>query len=115
MNRKEFIKKGFGSLVGLSILNTPLSISDIQSKKNESIKNRLLKVFKKKMVSANPPINWKKFNWNGNLTKDYGFDSLDFVECIMEVEKEFSITIPDEIAEKLITPKKVLDYLTSVL
>lgn len=29
-----------------------------------------------------------------------GADSLDVVECIMEIEKEFSITIPDTEAEK---------------
>ncbi len=36
-----------------------------------------------------------------NFTKDLGADSLDTVELIMEFEKAFEITIPDEAAEKI--------------
>ena len=35
------------------------------------------------------------------FSKDLGADSLDTVELIMEFEKEFGITIPDEDAEKI--------------
>ena len=35
------------------------------------------------------------------FTKDLGADSLDTVELIMEFEKEFGITIPDDQAEKI--------------
>mgnify|MGYP003457066635 CR=1 FL=1 len=34
---------------------------------------------------------------------DLGADSLDTVELIMELEKEFDLTIPDEEAEKIVT------------
>ena len=37
------------------------------------------------------------------FTKDLGADSLDTVELIMDFEKEFGITIPDEEAEKIKT------------
>lgn len=37
--------------------------------------------------------------------KDLGADSLDVVDTIMEVEKEFDIAIPDTDMEKLITVK----------
>ncbi|MCM1483542.1 MAG: acyl carrier protein [Muribaculaceae bacterium] len=37
------------------------------------------------------------------FTKDLGADSLDTVELIMDFEKEFGITIPDEQAEKIST------------
>ncbi len=37
------------------------------------------------------------------FTKDLGADSLDTVELIMEFEKEFGITIPDDQAEKIAT------------
>ena len=36
-----------------------------------------------------------------SFTNDLGADSLDTVELIMEFEKEFNISIPDEQAEKL--------------
>lgn len=35
-----------------------------------------------------------------SFTNDLGADSLDTVELIMEFEKEFGITIPDDQAEK---------------
>lgn len=40
---------------------------------------------------------------NAEFTKDLGADSLDTVELIMEFEKEFGITIPDDQAEKIAT------------
>ena len=36
-----------------------------------------------------------------SFTNDLGADSLDTVELIMEFEKEFGISIPDEQAEKI--------------
>ncbi|HZJ73783.1 MAG TPA: acyl carrier protein [Perlabentimonas sp.] len=36
-----------------------------------------------------------------NFTNDLGADSLDTVELIMEFEKEFNLSIPDEEAEKI--------------
>ncbi|MBP5649492.1 MAG: acyl carrier protein, partial [Bacteroidales bacterium] len=38
-----------------------------------------------------------------SFTNDLGADSLDTVELIMEVEKEFGIQIPDEAAEQIST------------
>ena len=38
-----------------------------------------------------------------SFTNDLGADSLDTVELIMEFEKEFSISIPDDKAEKIAT------------
>ncbi|MFM2376136.1 MAG: hypothetical protein RLZZ165_1233 [Bacteroidota bacterium] len=42
---------------------------------------------------------------------DLGADSLDTVELIMEFEKEFNISIPDEDAEKIVTVGDAIDYL----
>ena len=38
-----------------------------------------------------------------SFTNDLGADSLDTVELIMEFEKEFNISIPDDKAEKIST------------
>jgi acyl carrier protein len=42
---------------------------------------------------------------------DLGADSLDTVEFIMEVEKEFGITIPDEEAGKITTVGDAVKYI----
>lgn len=45
------------------------------------------------------------------FSKDLGADSLDTVELIMEFEKEFDITIPDEEAEKITTVGDAIAYI----
>ena len=45
------------------------------------------------------------------FTNDLGADSLDTVELIMEFEKEFNISIPDEQAEKIATVGDSISYL----
>lgn len=46
-----------------------------------------------------------------NFTNDLGADSLDTVELIMEFEKEFDLSIPDEDAENIATVGNAVDYL----
>ncbi len=42
---------------------------------------------------------------------ELGLDSLDMAEFVMHIEKEFSITIPDEDAIKVKTVADVVNYL----
>ena len=46
-----------------------------------------------------------------SFTNDLGADSLDTVELIMEFEKDFDLTIPDEDAEKIATVGDAVDYI----
>lgn len=46
-----------------------------------------------------------------SFTNDLGADSLDTVELIMELEKEFDISIPDEQAEKIQTVGQAIEYI----
>ncbi|MCU0429277.1 MAG: acyl carrier protein [Cytophagaceae bacterium] len=46
-----------------------------------------------------------------SFTNDLGADSLDTVELIMEFEKEFNISIPDEQAENIQTVGQAVEYL----
>ena len=50
-----------------------------------------------------------------SFTNDLGADSLDTVELIMEFEKEFSISIPDEEAEKIQTVEQAISYVEKAL
>jgi len=45
-----------------------------------------------------------------SFTNDLGADSLDTVELIMEFEKEFNISIPDDQAEKISTVGDAISY-----
>ena len=46
-----------------------------------------------------------------SFTNDLGADSLDTVELIMEFEKEFSVSIPDDQAENIQTVGQAVAYL----
>jgi acyl carrier protein len=48
-----------------------------------------------------------------SFTNDLGADSLDTVELIMEFEKTFDITIPDDKAEKISTVADAIAYIES--
>ena len=46
-----------------------------------------------------------------SFTNDLGADSLDTVELIMEFEKEFGISIPDDQTEKIATVGDAISYI----
>ncbi|MGE5316277.1 MAG: acyl carrier protein [Acidobacteriota bacterium] len=48
-----------------------------------------------------------------SFTNDLGADSLDTVELVMEFEKAFGLTIPDEDAEKIGTVGDAVSYIQS--
>lgn len=50
-------------------------------------------------------------NPEASFTNDLGADSLDTVELIMEFEKEFNISIPDDQAENIATVGQAITYL----
>ena len=56
-----------------------------------------------------------KITLEAKFMDDLGADSLDTVELIMQFEEEFSIEIPDEEAEKLLSVGQAVDYITNKL
>ena len=48
---------------------------------------------------------------SASFIDDLGADSLDIVELVMLIEKEFDIEIPDEDAEKISTVQHAIDYI----
>lgn len=44
---------------------------------------------------------------------DLNADSLDIVELVMTIEKEFDIEIPDDEAEKIRTVQDAIDYIVA--
>jgi acyl carrier protein len=48
---------------------------------------------------------------DASFVNDLGADSLDVVELIMEFEKEFNVSIPDDQAENISTIGQAITYL----
>ena len=65
----------------------------------------------KKIIVDKLGVDESEVNTEASFTNDLGADSLDTVELIMEFEKEFNISIPDEQAEAITTVGQAVSYL----
>jgi acyl carrier protein len=65
----------------------------------------------KKIIVDKLGVDESEVNNEASFTNDLGADSLDTVELIMEFEKEFNISIPDEKAEGITTVGHAIEYL----
>ena len=48
---------------------------------------------------------------NSRFKEDLKADSLDLIETVMQIEEDYEISIPDDIAEKMQTVRDVYTYL----
>lgn len=67
----------------------------------------------KKIIVEKLGVDESEVTLEASFTNDLGADSLDTVELIMEFEKEFNISIPDEQAENIQTVGHAISYLES--
>ena len=56
-------------------------------------------------------VNPEQVTTTASFIEDLGADSLDTVELVMAFEEEFSVEVPDEDAEKLLTVGDVVKYI----
>ncbi len=64
----------------------------------------------KKIIVDKLSVEESEVTNEASFTNDLGADSLDTVELIMEFEKEFEISIPDDKAEKIGTVGDAIAY-----
>lgn len=64
----------------------------------------------KTLIAENLGVSLEEVRDDAAFIDELGADSLDIVELVMSVEKEFDIEIPDEDAEDMSTVQDVLDY-----
>ena len=65
----------------------------------------------KKIVVENLGVDESKVTETSNFVEDLGADSLDQVELVMAFEEEFGVEIPDDVAEKITTVQKAVEYI----
>lgn len=73
--------------------------------------NTLSKVIS--IISEQLGVDESQITSESNFVEDLGADSLDVVELVMSIEEEFSVTIPDDVAEKMKTVGDVVSYIKS--
>ena len=65
----------------------------------------------KKFVIEHLGVEEDKVVDSASFVDDLGADSLDTVELVMAFEEEFSIEIPDDVAEKITTIKDAIEHI----
>ena len=65
----------------------------------------------KEIIAEKLGVDEENVKPEASFTNDLGVDSLDTVELIMEVEKAFNITSPDDKAEKIATVGDAIAYI----
>ncbi|MBR3577399.1 MAG: acyl carrier protein [Bacteroidales bacterium] len=65
----------------------------------------------KEIIAEKLSVDKEDITLEKSFTADLGADSLDTVELIMEFEKKFNITIPDEVSETIHTVGDAVEYI----
>jgi len=65
----------------------------------------------KKIIIDKLGVDESEVTHEASFTNDLGADSLDTVELIMELEKEFDVSIPDDQAEKIQTVGQAIEFI----
>ncbi len=73
---------------------------------NEDIVERV-----KRLIAENLGVSFDEVRAEAAFIDDLGADSLDIVELVMAIEKEFDIEIPDEDAEDISTVQDAINYI----
>jgi len=68
-----------------------------------------------RLVAEHLDVDVEKVKFGARFSDDLGADSLDQVELVMAFEDEFSIEIPDNIAEKIVKVQDAIDYIKQQL
>ena len=69
----------------------------------------------KKIVVQNLGCSEDQVTDDAKFIDHLGADSLDQVELVMQLEEEFGVTIPDNIAEKIVTVGDAIKYIEDSL
>ncbi len=67
----------------------------------------------KKIVVEHLGVEADKVVESASFIDDLGADSLDTVELVMAFEEEFSVEIPDDAAEKILTVKDAIEFIAA--
>lgn len=67
----------------------------------------------RKIIAEQLSVSEDKVVPEASFVGDLGADSLDTVELVMALEDEFETEIPDEDAQKILTVKDAIEYVTT--
>lgn len=66
----------------------------------------------KKIVAEHLSVDENKITLESSFVDDLGADSLDQVELVMALEEEFSVEIPEDVADKIVKVSDAIRFVT---
>lgn len=69
----------------------------------------------KSIIAAISGISADAFQDDQTLTGDLAWDSLDIVECAMEIEEQFDLSVPEDMMDEVRTVRQVIDGVLHLL
>lgn len=66
--------------------------------------------FVKNLLVDNMQVDEDKVTMEANIIEDLGADSLDIMDIVNDIEKQYDITIPQDMYEKLKTVGDVVNF-----
>jgi len=73
---------------------------------HDALSDRVLK-----LAAAQVGASAEQVALDSRFTEDLGFDSLDFIEFTMEIEDEFGVSVPDDVAQRILTVRQAVEEL----
>ncbi|MBO4637459.1 MAG: acyl carrier protein [Clostridiales bacterium] len=68
----------------------------------------------KEMIVSQLGVDENSITMDSSFVDDLNADSLDMVDLVMTMESEFDASIPDEVAEKIVTVGDAVEYIKSL-
>lgn len=67
------------------------------------------------LAGAQVNIPKEQISLDSQFAADLGFDSLDQMEFVMVIEEQFDISVPDEVNDKIITVRDVVQTIQKLI
>lgn len=97
-------------MIYLHISNRLIYFASLKEKINYFIMSEIAEKVKQIIIDK-LGVDESEVTNEASFNNDLGADSLDTVELIMEFEKEFDVSIPDDQAEKIQTVGQAIEFL----
>jgi len=128
-NRSQ-IRTMFGCSASSGSENRTVGSNILRKVDGDKLTNRQVVMVQKRSYGGKPPYSIKtiqdrvmltlqlfdkikpeKLTLDSHFINDLGLDSLDHVEIMLQLEQEFTMEIPDADAERLMTPREIVQYI----
>lgn len=117
------MKQIYIHILTLALASLPQALSaqktPIKSEQPKPLKKytqgEIFELIKKAIKEGSYQAEKKVLTLQSSFVNELGFDSLDIVEFIMDMEKQFGIAIPDPAAEKIVTIQDAITVIDGIL